>query len=246
MPVDESRKTPPDDGMRQRAALNNHSLFKIVLLVAIIAVASYLFFHFNLHTFFMDRKKAVAFITSFGPLSILIFIALQILQVLIAPLPGEVTGVIGGYLYGPVMGTLYSTIGLTIGSWIAFLLARLLGLPFVEKAVSPKILQKYDYFMEHRGPMVSFIMFLIPGFPKDALCYIMGLSHMRTRLFLIVSTAGRLFGTILLSVGGSCVRNEQMKILYAIMAFTAIALILAYLFRGKLLKVLHKKHPPAD
>jgi uncharacterized membrane protein YdjX (TVP38/TMEM64 family) len=193
---------------------------------------------------FIDRKKAVDLITSFGPLSVVIFISLQILQVMIAPLPGEVTGIIGGFLYGPVMGTLYSTIGLTIGSWLAFILARLLGLPFVEKVVTPKILEKYDYFMEHQGPLLTFVMFLIPGFPKDALCYIMGLSHMRMRIFLAVSTVGRLFGTIMLSVGGSCVRNDQMTTLYVIVALTVLILILTYIFREKLLAALRKKPPP--
>ena len=95
-----------------------------------------------------------------------IFIGLQILQVIVAPIPGEVNGFIGGYLYGPVLGTLYSTIGLTIGSWLAFLLARWLGLPFVEKMINPKIIQKYDHFMEHRGILITFILFLIPGFPE--------------------------------------------------------------------------------
>jgi len=239
---------PPDDPKKGQAATTNHSFLKLVALFLIIGAGTYLFFHFDLHTFFLNRKKAVAFIHSFGsgPLAVVIFISFQIAQVLVAPLPGEVTGIIGGYLYGPVMGTLYSTIGLTIGSWLAFLLARTLGLPFVEKVVSRNILDKYDYFMAHQGTLVTFVMFLIPGFPKDALCYIMGLSHMRTRLFLIVSTTGRLFGTIMLSFGGSCVRNDQMQGLYAVITVTAVILILAYFYREKLLKALRKKRHPRE
>jgi len=235
--------SPPDDGRQGRAAAKNHSFLRLVFLFLIIGTATFLFFYFDLHTFFLDRKKAIAFINSFGPgpLSTIIFICFQIAQVLAAPLPGEVTGIIGGYIYGPVWGTIYSTIGLTIGSWLAFLLARKLGLPFVEKVVSTDILQKYDYFMEHQGALVTFIMFLIPGFPKDALCYIMGLSHMRTRLFLAVSTTGRLFGTIMLSIGGSCVRNDQIQALYIIIGLTAVILILTYLYRDKLLNRLKKK-----
>ncbi len=242
------KAAPPDDQRQGQAAETNHSFLRLLVLFLIIGAATFLFFHFDLHTFFLDRKKAVAFIHSFGsgPLSTFIFISFQVSQVLVAPLPGEVTGLIGGYLYGPVMGTLYSTIGLTIGSWLAFLLARVLGLPFVEKVVSRNILAKYDYFMEHRGALVTFIMFLIPGFPKDALCYIMGLSHMRTRLFLIVSIMGRLFGTIMLSIGGSCVRNDQMPALYAIIGFTAVILVLVYFYREKLLKALSKKRQPEE
>lgn len=249
MPKENSTSvSPPDDERQGRTAVKNHSFIRVVVLFLIIGLATFLFFYFDLHTFFLDRKKVVAFIHSFGPgpLSTLIFICLQIAQVLAAPLPGEVTGIIGGYLYGPVLGTLYSTIGLTIGSWLAFLLARVLGLPFVEKVVSRNTLEKYDYFMEHQGALVTFVMFLIPGFPKDALCYIMGLSHMKTRLFLVVSTTGRLFGTIMLSVGGSCVRNDQMAALYAIIGLTAVILILTYFFREKLLKALRKKRHPGE
>jgi uncharacterized membrane protein YdjX (TVP38/TMEM64 family) len=249
MPTENSTNvSPPDDQRQEQAAMTNHSFLRLVALFLIIGAATFLFFHFDLHTFFLDRKKAIAFIHSFGsgPLSIFIFISFQVSQVLVAPLPGEVTGIIGGYLYGPVMGTLYSTIGLTIGSWLAFLLARVLGLPFVEKVVSRNILEKYDYFMEHRGALVTFVMFLIPGFPKDALCYIMGLSHMRTRLFLIVSTTGRLFGTIMLSVGGSFVRKDQMEAVYVIIGLTAVILILTYLYRDKLLNKLRTKHHPEE
>jgi len=69
---------------------------------------------------------------------------------------------------------------------------------------------------------------------------------MRTRLFLIVSIMGRLFGTIMLSIGGSCVRNDQMPALYAIIGFTAVILVLVYFYREKLLKALSKKRQPEE
>ena len=162
-------------------------------------------------------------------------------RVVFAPIPGEVTGVVGGYLYGPVMGTIYSTIGLTIGSWLAFLLAKIFGMPLVERAVKRETIKKYDYIMEHQGALISFILFLIPGFPKDYLCYIMGLSHMTTTTFLIVSTTGRLFGTILLSVLGSCARNGQYMLLFIIIVISGVLVLLAYLYRNKWIEMLRRK-----
>ncbi|MDD2671700.1 MAG: TVP38/TMEM64 family protein [Syntrophales bacterium] len=208
---------------------------RIAALIIAVAAAVYLLYYFNLYIYFVDRKKLVYFLTSFGPYSIVVFILLQIMQVLVAPVPGEVTGLIGGYLYGPVLGTIYSTIGLSIGSWIAFILARTFGLPFVERAVNAGIIQKYDHFMKHQGIIVSFVLFLIPGFPKDALCYIMGLSHMPLGTFLIISTAGRLFGTILLSISGSCVRNEQNAAFFILMGISAIIFLIGYFYREKIL-----------
>jgi uncharacterized membrane protein YdjX (TVP38/TMEM64 family) len=224
--------------------MNRDDIFKIALLLALILAGIFLFFHYDLYTFFVSRKKIVHFLNSFGPLSVVIFIGLQIVQVLIAPIPGELNGFIGGYLYGPVLGTIYSTIGLTIGSWLAFLLARWLGMPFVEKIINPKIIQKYDYFMEHRGIPVTFILFLIPGFPKDALSYIIGLSHMKTTTFLILCTAGRLIGTIMLSISGSCARNNQNAAMLAILGISALITLLAYYYHEELLNLVRKKKNP--
>ena len=224
--------------------MKTSTLLKILCLLLLCGGGAYLFLHYDMGGFFTDRERAIAFINSFGPLSVAVFIGLQILQVIFAPVPGEATGFIGGYLYGAVLGTLYSTIGLTVGSWLAFSLARWLGLPFVEKAVSPAILQKYDYFMEHKGTWVVFILFLIPGFPKDALCYIIGLSHMPTRLFLVVSTIGRLLGTAMLSVSGAFLRHNRYGPLWLLAAVSLIAVVAAYLYRDKLLHFLKHK-PPA-
>ncbi len=224
--------------------MNKNAVIKIVILLTMIITAVFLFFYFDLYTFFISRRKIVNFINSFGPLSVVIFIGLQILQVIVAPIPGEVNGFIGGYLYGPVLGTLYSTIGLTIGSWLAFVLARRLGLPFVERVISPQVIAKYDYFMEHRGILITFILFLIPGFPKDALSYMIGLSHMKTSTFLAVCTAGRLLGTIMLSVSGNCARNDQNIAMAAILGISALFVALAYYYHEELLGLVRKKRAP--
>jgi uncharacterized membrane protein YdjX (TVP38/TMEM64 family) len=224
--------------------MNRKDIFKIALLLALIIAGGFLFFHYDLYRFFVSRKKIVHFLNSFGPLSVVIFIGLQILQVLIAPIPGELNGFIGGYLYGPVLGTLYSTIGLTIGSWLAFLLARWLGMPFVEKIINPQVIQKYNHFMEHRGIPITFVLFLIPGFPKDALSYIIGLSHMRTTTFLILCTAGRLLGTIMLSTSGSYARNEQHAAMLAILGISALITLLAWYYHEELLNLVRKRKNP--
>src|SRR3989339_1601611 len=117
--------------------MNKNAVIKISLLLAMILAGIFLFYHYDLYSLFLSRKKLIHFVSSFGPLSVVIFIGLQILQVLVAPIPGEVNGFIGGYLYGPILGTLYSTIGLTIGSWLAFILPRRLRLPFVGKGINP-------------------------------------------------------------------------------------------------------------
>jgi uncharacterized membrane protein YdjX (TVP38/TMEM64 family) len=220
--------------------MNKRLAFSILFLLLLTGLSIYLFIHFDIYLLFKDREKLVNFITSY-PYDELIFILLQIIQVVAAPIPGELTGLIGGYLYGPFWGTVYSTIGLTIGSWLAFLLARFFGMPLIEKVVKPQTIEKFDHFMEHQGILVSFLLFLIPGFPKDYLCYIMGVSRISTWTFIIVVTAGRLFGTMMLSITGNCARHEQYLLLAAIGSVGIAIFIAAYYYHDKMLEILKRK-----
>jgi uncharacterized membrane protein YdjX (TVP38/TMEM64 family) len=156
---------------------------------------------------------------------------------IVGTIPGEISEFIGGYIYGPVLGTIYSAIGLCIGSWLAFALARVYGLPFVRRIVRPSIMEKYDYLMEHQGRHISFILFMVPGFPKAALCYIIGLSHMTIWTFIAVSTPGRLLGIILVSICGSSLKNHQGMIFFILLAIMSILFLLVYFFRDRLLKL---------
>jgi len=134
--------------------------------------------------FFSNKERLSNFIASFGFYAPLVFISLQILQVVVAPIPGEFTGFIGGYLFGIGPGLAYSTIGLTLGSLFAFLLSRRLGMPFVSRFVGQETMRKFDRLMERQGAFFSFLFFLIPSLPKDSFCYLLGLSPMHIFTFL--------------------------------------------------------------
>jgi uncharacterized membrane protein YdjX (TVP38/TMEM64 family) len=221
--------------------MNKRLIFRVLFLLLFIILSVYIFIHFDLYLFFKDKNKLLNFIKSYHPYDEFIFIFLQILQVVAAPIPGELTGLIGGYLYGPFWGTVYSTIGLTIGSWIAFMLARFFGEPLLEKVVKKGVFEKFDHFMEHQGIGVSLILFLVPGFPKDYLCYIMGVSLIPTWTFIIVSTVGRLLGTILLSFTGYYAGNGQYLFLTCLAATGIIIVIVVYYYHDKILEMLKKK-----
>jgi len=220
--------------------MNRKLTLRILVLLLLAALAGYLFIHFNLFRFFSDRHQIIDFIESY-PYDELVFIFIQIVQVVAAPIPGELTGLIGGYLYGPLWGTIYSTIGLTIGSWIAFFLARLFGEPLLEKIVKKEVFEKFDDFMEHKGLLVSFLLFLIPGFPKDYLCYIMGVSRIPTLTFIMISTIGRFFGTLMLSITGNIARNEQYLLLAIVSAAGIAVFALACYHHDRLLEILKNK-----
>ena len=176
----------------------------------------------------------IRFIDSLGPVGFIGFILLQVTQVVAAPIPGEVTGLLGGYLYGPVLGTMLSTIGLTMGSYIAFALARALGRPFVERFVDKSVLSRFDYLLHHKGVFLVFLLYLIPGTPKDYLCYILGLGHLSTMQFLVIGGTGRLFGTILLGFGGSYIRHAQYLRFFVLVGVALIVILIAMAYKVKI------------
>ncbi len=191
--------------------------------------------------FFSNKAQVSALVASFGVFAPLAFIGLQILQVLIAPIPGELTGFVGGYLFGATLGFIYSTIGLSIGSLLAFLISRRLGLPFVRRFIGEELMVKFDYLMEHQGAFFSFLFFLIPGLPKDYFCYLLGLSPMHVLTFFIVSSIGRLPGTLLLALQGQAVRSEDYRIFFVILGIALFFILLTVLYREKIEAWLKRK-----
>lgn len=191
--------------------------------------------------FFTDRQRMNDFVASFGVFAPLIFILLQILQVLFAPFPGEITGFIGGYLFGILPGFLYSTIGLTVGSFLAFMISRRMGLPFVRRFVGKEIMDKFDYLMEHKGAFFSFFFFLVPGTPKDYFSYLLGLSPMHILTFLIISTVGRVPGTLLLSLQGQAVQTKDYRTFFVVLGVALFFLVLAFIYRDAIEKWLRPK-----
>ncbi len=206
----------------------------IVFLFIFAGGIAYLLFPLGLVKYFTDKNLLMHVIREHRAYAIFIFIGLQVLQVVAAPVPGEVTGIVGGVIFGTVGGIIYSTIGLTIGSWLAFILARIAGRPLVEKVVNAETIRRYDYVMKHKGVFLAFLLFLIPGFPKDYLCYLLGLGHMRQSHFLVVSTIGRLFGTTLLTLEGSLLRDKRYTAFFGVMGLSIMLILFTMVYRTNL------------
>lgn len=214
--------------------MNRKIVIDLAGIGVVVAAIVYLLFTLGLFEFLTDRDRLFDLINKHRANAVFIFIGLQILQVVAAPIPGEVSGFVGGMFFGTVWGILFSTIGLTLSSWLAFILARLMGRPLVEMVVSAETIKRYDYVMKHKGMFLTFLMFLIPGFPKDFLCYLLGLGHMSQRDFLIVSTLGRLLGTTLLTLGGTYVRNERYGAFFTLAGVSLAVILLAMIYRERI------------
>lgn len=183
-----------------------------------------------------DKQALEALIRSFGVWAPIVFIGLQTLQVVFAPIPGEATGFFGGYVFGAPLGLLYSTIGLSIGSIINFYLGRLLGRAIVFRIVPAKQVEKLAYLVRPKAVLGLFLLFIFPGFPKDYLCLFLGLTVMRFPLFFWIAAVGRIPGTLLLSLQGASLMQRNYTMFVWLAVSCALLAGLTYRFKASLLR----------
>lgn len=148
--------------------------------------------------------ELVADVRGAGPWGVLVLLGIQFLQVVVALIPGEVVQIAAGMIYGPWLGALIVLFGAAVSSAFIFTLVKKLGAPFVQDMVPNKYLDKFRAF-ERTGKfdIIVFILFLIPGLPKDVFAYLVPLTDMRMKKYLIISTVGRIPGVLASTIAAS-------------------------------------------
>ncbi len=126
------------------------------------------------------------YISEFGNMAVFLFILFSFLQVIILPVPGSVTVAAGVALFGPLKCSIFSFIGITLGSIVAFAIGRVVGEKAVRWIVGEETLKKWLQKLKGKDYLILSIMFLLPLFPDDVLCFIAGLSSMTWTYFIIM------------------------------------------------------------
>jgi uncharacterized membrane protein YdjX (TVP38/TMEM64 family) len=212
---------------RARWALVSVALATLLATVIWLVVIDSPAIHFIVRLY-KDKNFLKETVRAWGWLAPFVFITIQALQVIISPIPGEITGPVGGALFGTAWGLLYSTIGLTIGTLTCFLIGRKWGEPLVRPWLSEHNWNRMNFILEAEGAILCLILYLIPGFPKDVIAYLFGISPMPFRVFAVVSTLGRLPGTWISSYFGANVAEQQY--IWAIVFIALIAALVLPLF----------------
>ena len=153
---------------------------------------------------FVSPQALRAFLLRFGWWTPIIFVLLQIVQVIFSPLPGSITTLAGGLIFGLWGGLILSSVGIVVGSLLAFALARLCGQPVVLFLFGQAHFEDYNRFWIGKGGLSLLIFFFLPFVPDDTLCFLAGLSALPFRVFLLFLLIGRLptlFLTTLLGAG---------------------------------------------
>ena len=176
-----------------------------------------------------------------GPLGFLILLAMQFMQIVVAFIPGEVVQMAAGMMYGPWLGAAVILLGCIISSAFVFAVVHRLGAPFVQDMVPTKYLDKFRSFEESgKLSIVVFILFLIPAMPKDTFTYLVPLTNMRMRDFLVLSNVGRIPGIVISTYAANGLVDGNITQSLIIFAVVAVIAIVAIVFRDKIMNLFHR------
>lgn len=164
---------------------------------------------------------------------------IQIMQVIICIIPGQPIQLAASYLFGVLKGYLISIGGAFIGAFIAFYIARALGKDSLEAIFGEEKVNDYHRKLNSgKGLTAVLLIYLIPGVPKDLVAYVAGISDMRLRPFLIVSTIGRSPGMLGSLLTGYFISSRNYAAIGVLAVLTAVILIICFVKRKQLVAML--------
>lgn len=179
-----------------------------------------------------------ATLQGYGSVAPLVFTALQALQVVIAPVPGQILAGVAGYLFGALPGTLYTLVGVLLGSAMVFGVSRQYGRPYVERVLTNDTLEKWDQFLDRAGVPGLFVLFLLPTFPDDILCFVAGLSEVKPTTFLALVLFGRGPSFLAMAYAGTELSNGRLLTTGAVLLGLTILTVAVLFSKDRLIELL--------
>jgi len=189
---------------------------------------------FDLSALF-DLGQLQGWLDGLGPWAWPVFLGLQVLQVVVFWIPGEVVQIAGGMVFGVWVGSLLSEVGISLGSGLAFCLARRLGKAWVERWIDGHEARRLGALVHH--PRLDFILglvFFLPFVPKDLFCYLAGLSDVKPWRFFWISTLSRFPSLVLSSWLGDLALHGWGPLLVWALVVGLVAGVAAFLYRRSL------------
>ncbi|MGN0818412.1 MAG: TVP38/TMEM64 family protein [Candidatus Coproplasma sp.] len=183
--------------------LNKQSFYRLIFCGIVCAAIFSLIFYAICATGIIGKLHSIEalreYIDGFGSTAVLIYIVFSFLQVVILPVPGSVTVAAGVALFGPLKCAFYSLVGILAGSIVAFAIGRVIGYKAVCWIVGKDDLDKWLNKIKGKDYLILSLMFLLPMFPDDVLCFVAGLSSMTWVYFLIMITITRIISCFTVS-----------------------------------------------
>ncbi len=215
----------------------------IIIFVAVMGIITLIFWPYieGLATE-QGRAEFKAWIDSLGFLGWLATLAIQLLQIFVAFIPGEPVELILGYVWGPWLGTFTCLLGIFIGTATIYFVVRRLGMRFVKKMVGTDDLTKYKFLSDkNKVELTVFILFFIPGTPKDALTYIAPIAPIHPVKYLLIATFARIPSIITSTILGDSVAEGDYVMAVIVFVITALISVLGIIFGNKYIDKRQKK-----
>jgi len=171
-----------------------------------------------------EPEKFKAFINQFGAFGIVVMFLIQVAQIIVALIPGEVVEFMAGCMYGWLGGLLLCLVGVAVGQTIIFGLVKWLGKDFVEAAAGSKAMDKLKFLKDEKKlRLIIFFLFFIPGTPKDMITYIVPFTKIKLRDFIVLTLIARIPSIVSSTYAGEALVENDYKTL--IIAYGAILLV---------------------
>ncbi|HEY8445036.1 MAG TPA: VTT domain-containing protein [Bacilli bacterium] len=214
------------------------TLLFIIFLLIMIGITIYLLPLFiELSESQEARDNLKEYIDEIGFWGWLLMLGVQVLQVIIAFLPGEPIEVIMGALFGPIGGTLTCMLGIAIGTIAIFELARLIGMPFISLFIDPEKLNQYKFLNStSKRDITVFTLFFIPGTPKDLLTYFVPFIKMKPLRFIIISIIARIPSIITSTIIGDNITKENWPLVITMFISVFVVAIVGILVNSWYMK----------
>lgn len=215
-------------------------LFAIVVALIFIGAVGYLVGK-PMVEFVREPERFRAWVDSSGFVSRVIFVGMVVFQLIIALIPGEPLEMGAGYAFGAVEGTILCIIGCVIGSALVFLFVRRFGVKLVEVFFPREKIRSLRFLQDSRRlNLLTFIVFFIPGTPKDLLSYFIGLTDMKLGTWLCITAVARIPSIVTSTVTGDALGLKDYQ--FALIAFgVTLALSLAGILVYRRLSA--RRHP---
>lgn len=227
-------------GMSRANIFKFAGLVAFIIIVAIIVIAAWPYISDVFSEGGVDRL--VERVQNAGAAGVLILLGMQFLQIVVAFIPGEVVQLAAGLMYGPLWGSIIVLVGCVISSSIIYKLVHSLGAPFVQGMVSTEHLNKFKAFEESgKLDIIVFILFLIPGMPKDVFTYIVPLTNMPYKKFITLTTIGRIPGVVGSTYAAAGLASGDVVGPIVVLVVLAVIAVVAIVFREKIIAAFHRK-----
>lgn len=197
--------------------------------------------------FVSEPEKFRQWVDSHGLLGPLAFLGMMLLQVFVAVIPGEPLEIGAGYAFGAVEGTILCILGAAIGSTLVFLFVRRFGVRAVEVFISREKIHSLRFLQNtRRVHLFLLVAFLLPGTPKDVLCYVAGLTTLKLGPFILISSICRLPSIVTSTIGGSALGSGQWGMAAIVFAATLVISAIGLWIYKRILRLREEHHHGTD